>query len=269
MHSPLFIQKLFRHKLFLAFIFFLVSSAVTAQPQPYTAANAHSHNDYVQATPFWLAWKAGFGSIEADIFLEGDELLVAHDTAALKKRHALEKLYLQPLDSCIKTNNGYVYPGKRPLILLVDIKTEAVATLNKLVAVLQHYPALIHSPSLLITISGNRPDPATYTNWPGWIYFDGELVKTYPAEAYARIPMVSGNFKTFSKWTGINTLPAADSTILENTIRQWHSLGKRTRFWNAPDTPNSWKTLVALGADFINTDHIPELSEFFQRQSAK
>lgn len=164
MHSPLFIQKLFRHKLFLAFIFFLVSSAVTAQPQPYTAANAHSHNDYVQATPFWLAWKAGFGSIEADIFLEGDELLVAHDTAALKKRHALEKLYLQPLDSCIKTNNGYVYPGKRPLILLVDIKTEAVATLNKLVAVLQHYPALIHSPSLLITISGNRPDLLTAGN---------------------------------------------------------------------------------------------------------
>jgi alkaline phosphatase len=35
----------------------------------YTIANTHSHNDYEQPIPFWTAYNAQFGSIEADIFL--------------------------------------------------------------------------------------------------------------------------------------------------------------------------------------------------------
>jgi alkaline phosphatase len=33
-----------------------------------TVSNAHSHNDYEQPIPFRMAYQAGFGSVEADIF---------------------------------------------------------------------------------------------------------------------------------------------------------------------------------------------------------
>lgn len=35
----------------------------------YNVGNAHSHNDYMQEIPFWQAYYANFGSIEADVFL--------------------------------------------------------------------------------------------------------------------------------------------------------------------------------------------------------
>jgi hypothetical protein len=42
----------------------------------YTIANTHSHNDYEQRVPFWTAYNAQFGSIEADIFLVDGRLMV-------------------------------------------------------------------------------------------------------------------------------------------------------------------------------------------------
>ena len=52
------------------FLFLAISARVDAQPSAYTVSQAHSHNDYEQAVPFWTAYREGFGSIEADIFLE-------------------------------------------------------------------------------------------------------------------------------------------------------------------------------------------------------
>jgi hypothetical protein len=48
-------------------VFFI--SASNGQPITYAVSNAHSHNDYEQKIPFWIAYNHGFGSIEADIFL--------------------------------------------------------------------------------------------------------------------------------------------------------------------------------------------------------
>ena len=47
----------------------VVLSITNLQSQPYSTANAHSHNDYEQKQPFTLAYNELFGSIEADIFL--------------------------------------------------------------------------------------------------------------------------------------------------------------------------------------------------------
>jgi alkaline phosphatase len=41
-----------------------------------------------------------------------------------------------------------------------------------------------------------------------------------------------------------------------------HASGKKIRFWNAPDNPQSWQTLMNIGVDYINTDHINELGSF-------
>jgi hypothetical protein len=40
----------------------------SGQNRRYSISNAHSHNDYEQRIPFRMAYQAGFGSVEADIF---------------------------------------------------------------------------------------------------------------------------------------------------------------------------------------------------------
>ena len=118
----------------------LISFNGIAQP---STANAHSHNDFEQAFPFWAAWKQGFGSIEADIFLDNEELIVAHDKKQLSRRWTLDSLYLGPLQQCIATHKGYVYADtNRKLQLMIDIKSDAQSTLSKLVEKLQSFPVI-------------------------------------------------------------------------------------------------------------------------------
>src|SRR5262249_42721742 len=87
--------------------------------------NAHAHNDYEHKRPLFDALDHGFGSVEADVFLEKDQLLVAHTRLDLRPERTLEKLYLDPLRERIKANGGRVYKGGPPVWLLVDVKTEA------------------------------------------------------------------------------------------------------------------------------------------------
>src|SRR6186713_1243881 len=132
---------------------------VYAQERGYSIANTHSHNDYKQAIPFWLAYSHGFGSIEADIFLVDGGLLVAHSRKELDPRLTLERLYLQPILECLKKNKGSVYADpSRGLQLLIDIKTDSIHTLDKLVETIRKYPELVACPTLHFVITGNRPD---------------------------------------------------------------------------------------------------------------
>jgi hypothetical protein len=248
-------------------LFLFLTFSADAQ---YTTANAHSHNDYEQPQPFHTAWKAGFGSIEADIFLEKGDLVVAHDTIQLKQGRTFDRLYLQPLRECIEKNKGNVYTdAKHGLILLVDIKTDAIPTLQKLVEKLEQYPALTSAASLRIVISGNRPRPEEYASWPGWMSFDGEFGRNYTPDQWERIGLLSGNFAKYSKWNGSGSLPQQEKKIVEDIISTAHNSGKKIRFWNAPDLLNSWYTFMDMGIDYINTDHIEGISTFLHAQKIK
>lgn len=234
-----------------------------SQTRIYTTANAHSHNDYEKTNPFREAWKNGFGSIEADIFLDNGKLIVAHDKDQVKKRFTLDSLYLEPLQQCINKNNGYVYADKkRQLQLMIDLKTEAISTLKAVVDRLNNYPVLLKCSTLKITISGNRPPLTSFNVYPSWVLFDGELGNGYSKEQLERVPMFSDNFARYSSWKGEGDLPPNDLTSLQKMIDKAHALGKKIRFWNAPDNSNSWNTFMKLKVDYINTDHISELSRF-------
>ncbi|NCT74157.1 MAG: alkaline phosphatase [Chitinophagaceae bacterium] len=251
---------------YLYFLIMLWSVAVHAQPVQYSTAQVHSHNDYEQAFPFWLSWRQGFGSIEADIFLDQGELIVGHDPEQVKQRRTLDSLYLRPLLQCLQQNGGYVYADKsRQLQLMIDIKTAAIPTLDKLVQVLQNYPSLTTSPSVKIVISGNRPQPASFASYPDWIRFDGDLQKTYTPEQLTRIEMLSDNFARYSKWNGKGRLPESEQDTLQQLIKKVHTAGKKIRFWNSPDIMNSWYVYMGLGVDYINTDDINGISTFLQQ----
>ena len=237
-----------------------------AQPAHYTTANAHSHNDYRNPNPFWTAYQNGFGSVEADIFLVQDELLVAHDTQELKLHRTLEEYYIQPVLSCIQKNNGYVYADtSRRLQLLIDIKADSVNALRALMTLIEKYPMLMNTRSLKWVISGNRPAQDEFSSYPGYIWFDGELAKEYSAEALTRIAMLSDNFAAYSSWTGSGDLSQQDKAILKSAVSRARQSRKPVRFWNTPDNETAWKQFMNLQVDFINTDHISTLAAYLKR----
>jgi len=253
-----------------SFLIFLQASSQSSH-RIYTTADAHSHNDYKQPIPFWEAWRNEFGSIEADIFLVNNNLLVAHDEKEIVATNTLDSLYLIPLQACIAKNHGQVYADtNRSLQLMIDVKTEGVSTLKKLVEKLRLYPSLIGCASLKITISGNSPDDSLFASFPDWIWFDGQIGKHYTPAALQKIAMLSDDFGKYSKWHGADSLPQGDRRIIETLIVKAHSLHKKVRFWGAPDDQNSWKTYMIMDVDYINTDHINDLAiylnQFYKRQ---
>lgn len=258
---------MFKH-FFLLFAMLFSLRVAIAQPIAVDAGRAHSHNDYEQAIPLGAAWRAGFGSIEADIFLENGELLVSHDSAGLSKHRSFDSLYIQPLLQYIKQNAGYIYADTaKHLQLMLDLKTAAIPTLTKLVTQLQQTATLLQTRSLQVVISGNRPDPGSFSHWPEWLHFDGELGKSYTADQWKRIPMVSGDFKQISSWNGKGRLPASEQRRIDSLVTAVHHNGKKIRLWNAPDILNSWDAYLRWGVDYINTDHIEELSKFLKQYS--
>lgn len=247
-----------------------ISMHVFAQHNNYSVSNAHSHNDYEQLNPFYEAWQNGFGSIEADIFLHDGKLLVAHEVRELNINRSLDSLYLKPLQAAIEKNKGYPYADKnKQLQLMIDIKSDSVATLNKLIEVLNNYPAVIHCNAIKIIISGKRPTPENFGDYPSYIYFDGVVSKNYSAKALSKIVMLSDNFKNYSLWNGSDTLSEKDRLRLSDAVEKAHALKKKIRFWNAPDNTNSWQTFMNLQVDYINTDRIKELAIFLNESGKK
>ena len=243
----------------------LFSVTAVAQPAHYTVANAHSHNDYEQPIPFYTAYKAGFGSIEADIFLVHSNLIVAHDLAELQKNRSIEEYYLKPLLDFVEKNNGHAYADTtKQLQMLIDIKTGATNTLDSFIVLLKKYPALINCSSIKWVITGNRPRDSLFISYPSFIWFDGLLFKDYSPQALQKIVMMSDDFKSYSLWKGDSTLSAAGLGKLSKAITKSHLVHKPVRLWDAPDTPNAWKQFMQLGVDYINTDHIEALEEYLK-----
>lgn len=226
----------------------------------YSAAHAHSHNDYEQSEPFRLAHEAGFGSIEVDLFLREGGLFVAHDAADIRPERTLEALYLEPLANSAQDT---------PLQLLIDLKTGADSTLPVLVDALTRYPKLLDGSGtavkIRVVVSGNRPSLEDWPDWPDFIYFDGRPGEDYTPEALARVGLISDNFRNYSSWPG-GEQPLAESerSALQKVVDEAHALGKPVRFWAIPDNPSGWKLMTELGVDFINTDRIAELAAWLE-----
>jgi alkaline phosphatase len=247
----------------LLFLFFLPVFS-SAQPNPYTTANAHSHNDYENATPFSLAFANGFGSIEADVFSINDTLFVAHNRQDIRSGRTLKTLYLDPLAKSLRSDK------KRKLILLVDVKDDYNITLPLLIkelSLLRNYISdYSKMKSLTIVISGNRPPPEQYKDYPDFIFFDDDLKLLHSPEDWKRVYLVSLPFYRLSSWNGKDNISVRDSLRLKNTIDSVHRAGKPIRFWAAPDNEASWKLQMNLGVDFIGTDKINQLTDFMKRK---
>jgi alkaline phosphatase len=260
-----------RRKKFLYLIILLMAFAFSGPkdiipPIKYSVANAHSHNDYEQIKPFTSAYQAAFGSMEADIFLSHDSLYVGHERSDIARHRSLRLLYLDSTAYYINLNGGNPYADHdRKLQLLIDVKTEAVSTLNALVKVLESYPDIIQCKSLSVVITGNRPSSKKWKSYPPYIKFDGRFSEKYSDSEWTRIDMVSSDLSDFIKWGGNGSISGSDSIHLSAAVQQAHAKGKKARFWGAPDFPNAWSQFMKLNVDWINTDHIQALADFLNK----
>ena len=247
-------------RLIIFFLFSIVANAATAQINRYSQANAHSHNDYAQKNPFHEAYNEQFGSVEADVHLVEGKLLVGHDNKDLKPSKTLENLYLIPLTQ--------YNDKKRKLQLLIDIKTEAVPTLDRLVEVLKKYPFISKNPLIKIVISGNRPDENNYVNYPSCIWFDGRLDREYTDQQLKKIALLSDNYGKFVNWKSPWPINDADREKIAAVVKKAHDLQKPIRLWASPDFPEAWEEMIKLQIDFINTDKINELSDYLTKRNS-
>lgn len=236
---------------------------VDAKPG-YTVQNAHSHNDYAQKHFFSEAYNAGFGSMEADIYLVDGQLLVAHNKKDIDKTRTLAAMYLAPLAQKVRQNKGYPYKNHQDqLELLIDLKdAKDSPAYSKAVQLIESYKSLASSRHLRFTFTGNIPSDQKVAGATGAFYFDGVPGRSYSASALKRIYMLSDNFAHYSSWNGTGSINTKDYQKLLKTVETAHKAGKKIRFWNAPDNPAAWKLMEKLGVDYINTDQIQQLSNY-------
>lgn len=246
------------------FIAILLCSCANSQPKKYTTANAHAHNDYLNSKPFYLAFENKFRSIEADVFPVDGKLFVAHHKKEIQTDRTLKNLYINPILQEFAS-------GKRQKInLLIDIKEDYKVSLPLLIkelTPLRKYLSAVGKPNYItIIISGDRPDPSQYNNYPAYIFFDHDLVKPHTAQEWKRVALVSLPFNKISGWKGEGDISADEKKKLGQVIDSAHAKGKPFRFWAAPDNSNSWKLQMELKADFIGTDKIIELAKFLRKE---
>lgn len=240
------------------------------RPIQYSTENAHSHNDYEQKQAFTAASSAAFGSIEADIFLVNDHILVAHSQKELDPARTLVSMYLDPLTTQIKDNQGFPYKDHhKDLQLLIDLKDDNATTeYVKAVELLNTFPEIVTNKQLIITFTGNIPVDSIMETAPAFVHFDGIPFHDYSIAAEKRVYMFSDNFKTYSNWDGLSEIAQLDYDKLKAVVTMAHHKSKKVRFWNAPDNPKAWALMQKLGVDYINTDHIDELARYLNAESA-
>ncbi|MFI0777572.1 phosphatidylinositol-specific phospholipase C/glycerophosphodiester phosphodiesterase family protein [Streptomyces sp. NPDC021212] len=251
------------------------------RPKP-PLARAHAHNDYEHPHPLTDALSHGFGSVEADIWLVGDQLLVAHDATELDPTRTLESLYLDPLFQRVTANRGRVYRGyDLSLQLLIDIKTPGEATYLELTKRLRRYSRMFSSAyggvagqvrrgAVTAVISGDRGARAPMeAEKVRHAFYDGRLEDMGTGVPASFIPLISADWtKTFT-WQGVGPMPKEEREKLYQITVAAHAARQKVRFWATPDLAGPardavWRELLAAQVDYLNTDDLAGLEDFLR-----
>ncbi|MEO1526542.1 MAG: phosphatidylinositol-specific phospholipase C/glycerophosphodiester phosphodiesterase family protein [Planctomycetota bacterium] len=246
------------------------STAGAVDPLP----KAHAHNDYHHDRPLLDALDQGFCSVEADVFLIENKLLVAHDPTELRAERTLQRLYLDPLRERFVKNNGRIYPNGPRFTLLVDIKFDGAKTYVKLDEVLANYSQLltsvidgVHTQGAIdVIVSGDRPKKEILEDRSRFVGIDGRLSDLDSDVPAHLMPLISDRWTSHFKWRGKAAFPEPERTRLLQIVEKAHRAGRRVRFWATPESRAIWEELLAADVDHINTDKLKELAEFLRRR---
>lgn len=224
---------------------------------------SHAHNDYLHDLPLREAVSRGFTSVEADVHLVGGELYLGHWVPQIAPLRMLKTVYLDPLNQLMCRQNGKVYANYDGIFyLMIDVKTDSLATYLALRQLLLQYPVFQCNPHFQVFISGNRAMHHIQSDDEQVAGVDGRLPDLNKQKKADGMPVVSDNFRKYFKWRGKGPMPAPEAAQLRAYANDAHRQGKKLRFWNIPDQPDAWETLLKAGVDFISTDDLKGLAQF-------
>ena len=226
----------------------------------------HAHNDYQKPEPLTHALRHKVFSIEADIYLSGNRLLVAHDKTELAAAKTLDSLYLQPIIELFGRHKGKISEDSSYVpILMIDIKENGEEVIPALIKLVSSHRSVfdrgVNAKAVQLVISGNRGPSSRWTSYPPYIFFDGRPKENYDSNALQRVAFISDSYYNYAG--------KQDTSFIEPLVKKVHSMGKLIRLWGHPDNPESWKLLQQQGIDIINTDKVEECSNYFLKDKRK
>jgi hypothetical protein len=119
-----------------------------------------------------------------------------------------------------------------------------------------------HPRAVLVVISGNRSKEMFQGEDVRYAAYDGQLADLNTDDPADLVSWISGNWSSVFGWRGEGEFPSTQREKLKRIVSQAHAQGKKVRFWGAPDTPASWRVLLAHDVDLINTDSLAEFRRF-------
>jgi hypothetical protein len=237
--------------------------------------NAHSHNDYKQKHPLHQALSLEFRSIEADIFLVKNELIVSHTYPIFKNKKTLSNLYLQPLFDSVQ-KNGFIYKNyPHSIILLIDIKSDAAKTYTALKQELINYKSVLTSVengkiierAITIVLSGNKPYAQAIADTNRFMFIDENLLMLKNCRYDSTLCyMASTKYRNVLKWKGKGAISKQEQKRIKALVQLAHQQGKIVRLWAMPKNENVWLYMLNENIDLLNVDDLKRLSNFLLEQ---
>jgi len=245
----------------LLLICILISATIFhSQAQP----RIHAHNDYQKPEPLTNALRHKIFSIEADIYLSGNRLLVAHDKNELTTARSLDSLYLLPIIDLFRRHKGAISEDSSYApVLVIDIKENGEAVIAALIKLLSAqrsvFDRTVNAKAVQVVVSGDRGSISKWTSYPSFIFFDGRPYEVYDSATLKQVAFVSDSYSNYTS--------SQDSTTrILQLLKNIHSMGKLLRLWATPDNPDSWKCQQQMGIDIINTDKVAECRNYFLKK---
>lgn len=222
----------------------------------------HAHNDYQKPEPLTNALRNKVFSVEADIYLSGNRLLVAHDKNELPTAGTLDSLYLRPIINLFRQHKGTISEdNKYAPVLMVDIKENGEAVIAALIKLLSAHRDVfdhtVNTKAVQVVLSGDRGISSKWSSYPSYIFFDGRPYEIYDSVTLQHVAFISDSYLNYNR--------PADSinATIKRLAEKVHSIKKLLRLWAIPDTPGSWDHLLQLGVDIINTDKVAECRNYY------
>ncbi len=237
--------------------------------------HGHSHNDYLQKRPLFEALKHGYKSIEVDVWLHENRLVVSHTKFGLSNKKSIDSLYLKPLADFIKKSKGKLYDtDSAALVLMIDFKNNGAATYDMLKRAIHPHrnlfmqwqgDSLVHKAPLSLLISGAVPrNEIMADTLLRFVNIDGRMQDTAAAVSTVLVPRISFPWNKYFSWNGAGKMPKEELKTLRKLVEVVHGSGKTIRFWGAPDNFGVWRTLLNEGVDWVNTDNLKPFADYYR-----
>jgi len=236
---------------------------------------AHSRLDYEQPRALFSALQLRYASVEADVYLVDGELLVGRNGNDLMQGRTLGNLYLEPFRLLSMRNGGQIYSETTsPVLLIVDIKTEAEATYQQLERTLGPYerfltrftPDSTELGAVTVIVSGNRSKELMEHQEERFSAYDGEFTDLTSSNVNPNfMPIISGDWSSVFDWRGSGNMPDEERQRLEAFSQLARDNDVKLRFVATPEIPPVWQELDNANVDLIEAERIDLLSQFLSQ----